>query len=306
MSENNNAPELAPVVPPADQSPSPDPVVSEDSNNDVEQTVNTSESVPEDTVDPTDEPDAPKGRNRAEERIRDLVAERNAAKEYADYWREKALEGIRQPQAQQAQQAPPEPQIPQEAPTLEQFGYDQAQWSKAHTAWTKAQTNIAVQQALEAQRINQAQQEVVQRFEKQVQEFRKDHPDFDIVMANPRLPQLDRVAAAMILSSDHSAAISYELGKNPELATRISRMNSAQQALAIGRLESDVRTKPAKPAAPVTAPRKVTTTTKAPAPPDPVPAGAAPEIDPSTMSTADFMRARMAETRARRRGGRLA
>jgi hypothetical protein len=303
MSEDTNALAPAQPVPPVEAAPSAAPDVSDDSN-DVEQVVNTEDSTPEESADPTGEPDAPKGRNRAEERIRDLVAERNAAKEYADYWREKALEGIRQPQAQQAPQAPPEPQIPQEAPTLEQFGYDQAQWSKAHGAWTRAQTNIAVQQALEAQRVNAAQQEVVQRFEKQVTEFRKDHPDFDTVMANPRLPQLDRVAAAMILSSDHSAAISYELGKDPALATRISRMNSAQQALAIGRLEGEVRNKPAKPAAPVTAPRKVNTT-KAPAPPDPVPAGAASDDNPYAGSVGDFMKARMADSRAKRRGGRL-
>lgn len=276
---------------------------------DVEQGATPEDSPTPDPVDSAD--DAEPKRNRAEERIHDLVAERNAAKEYAEFWRDKAMEVVRssRPAAQQTPQphAPEPPPLPPTPPTLQDFGFDQAKWAQATAEWTNRQVEARVAESLARREAARGQQEIVESFEKQAEEFRKDNPDFDIVLANPRLPQLDRVAAAMILSSDKAAAVSYHLAKNPELATRISRMSSPQQALAIGRLEAELRNAPAKkaPAAVPPAP-KVTSSTRAPAPPQPVPSGGVADTDMSQASIDDWMRMRVTESRSKRRGGRLA
>lgn len=295
----------APVTPALDTASTSDVAVTSTPVSDATKVVTPSvDATTTDNATPTSEPETPNtGKNRAEERIQGLVAERNAAKEYAEYWREAALRGIRQPEQQQpVQQAKPANSSP---PTLEQFGYDQSKFTQAQAAWLDRQVEVKVQRALEDRQSEQMQQDVVQKFEQQAEVFKQDHPDFDIVMANPRLPQLDKIAAAMILSSDHSAAISYALGKNPDLAVRISRMSAPKQALEIGKLENEIRTPRQENPQVVTqsAPRA---TTRAPAPLEPVPAGGAAEPNPSTMSVNDWMKFRSGEVKINRRGGRLA
>jgi hypothetical protein len=267
--------------------------------------VSTSESTGSLPV-PADPDDEAPRKNRAQERIEDLVAERNAAKEYADYWRERALEVMNQ--GKQAPQALPEPEVPQVpdlAPTLEQFNYDQKAWSAALSDWSRqtARTEYAKQQEQNA--AQQAKASLENAFQERVDVFKTDHPDFDIVMANPKLPRLDQTAVFMIINSEHGAAISYELGKNPDLATRISRMSAAQQALAIGRLENKV-TQPVTPRPTTTAPATprpaATTVTKAPEPPTPVPAGGTPQATPDNVGVKEWMRNRVGEVRNRRRG----
>ena len=275
---------------------------------DVTPVVNTSEdSTPPEPAVPDDANAEPK-RNRAQERIEDLVAERNAAKEYADYWREKALEVMQTSKpTQEPRQQPQAAQVPEVPPTLEQFGYDQNKWAEAYSKWTDAQLTAKVEQALEQSRQQTQQRDIAMQFEEKINVFKETHPDFDIVMANPRLPQLDKIAAAMIVASDHSADISYKLGKNPDLATRISRMSSSQQALAIGRLENEViREQSAPRSAPTPSPAapkpaaQVKPVTQAPEPLEPVPGGGAPDVSPENMDTNEWMRSRLTQVRQNR------
>jgi len=254
-------------------------------------------------AEPSDEALVLEKRNKTKERIEDLVAEKNAAKEYAEYWRLKALELIKPaPAAQVVEQA----KVPADAPTLEQFGFDQAKWSRAVGEWNKAQVRVQVEQALEAQRTSDSQQSVVAAFAAKVEQFKETHPDWDTVMANPRLPQLAQVASAMIVASDHSAELTYALGKNPDLTTKISRMNSSNQALAIGRLEAEIRAPKSEPVTPKPAPvkaepAKAKEITKAPPPLDVIPSGGNPEPNPDNMSVSEFMKWRLESTRQRKR-----
>src|ERR1700689_2154933 len=103
------------------------PAVTSANVSDAQQVVDsTAVATPADPATPTSEPEIPHtGKNRAEERIQDLVAERNAAKEYAEYWREQAIRGIRAPEQQPQRASEPRQVAPTSPPTLEQFGYDQ-------------------------------------------------------------------------------------------------------------------------------------------------------------------------------------
>lgn len=240
-------------------------------------------------------------KSRASERIQDLIAERKAAAEYADFWRSKALEVINQSKPTQQEAVAKVPQD-RPAPTLDQFGFDQAKWSKAQNEWISEQADLRVNHALQKHQQQEQQQSVMDTYMSNVESFKKDHPDFDLVTSNPRLPALDRVAAAMVLSSDASAALTYHLAGHPEEATRIARLPSAQQALAIGRLEADIR-RPVVTAKPVVTTPAVTApvVTQAPQPLTPVPAGGNPAPTPEGMEIREWMKFRAEEAKGRRR-----
>jgi hypothetical protein len=240
-------------------------------------------------------------KSRASERIQDLIAERKAAAEYAEFWRAKALEVINQGKPPAEPVAPVPKDRP--APTLDQFNFDQTKWSRALGEWNREQSQLNLNQALEQRQLQEQQQSVMDTYMSNVESFKKDHPDFDLVTSNPRLPALDRVAAAMVLSSEQAAALTYHLASHPEEATRIARLNSTQQALAIGRLEATVR----QPKAVVTTPavqaqpkQAAPVVTQAPPPPEPVPAGGNPQASPENMDIREWMRARAGEAKSRR------
>lgn len=300
MTENVNSPNEPVVVEtvtddaPQDSSP----VVVEN----VDATAVTTEESATSSADVSDSDTTTTPRSRAQERIEDLVAQRNAAKEYADYWRDKALEVL------QANKTPPKADPVQieptsnEAPTLEQFKFNQSEWSKALSKFHEKQARAVVQEELRAERNSQEQAQVLSNFESKVDAFKADHADWDILMANPKLPQLDRVASAMVIASEHAAALTYALAKNPDQAVKISRMNPAQQALAIGRLENEVskpvNTTSVTPPVPKPKPKVVSA---APVPPTPVPSGGSPTQSPETMDKYEWMKWRQEQARNRRR-----
>lgn len=276
------APPVEPPVPSADPAVALSDVTPPQVEKDVKNIRNSSEPTAETIADSPDVETSSEvePRSRARERIEDLVAERNAAKEYAEYWRQQALGIMTQATAPPKPQEPPKPLDPVE---------------------TK------VQEALARERAEEANRQAIGHFEAKIEVFKEDHPDFDIVMANPRLPQLAQTAAAMIVESDYSAEMTYALGKDPALATRISRMTPSQQGLAIGRLETTVSKKP-EPSGPTKsvttppppAPKPAPAVTQAPPPPTPIQGGGAPDISmPDDVK--DWMRQRVDEVRSRRR-----
>jgi hypothetical protein len=300
-----------------------EPVLSDSSDNQVvNQAGDSTTQAPADASDvtPTTHPSG-----RAAERIQDLVAERNAAKEYAEYWRSQALAVMRTPTQPAVQQSAP-PTLPAyvtspSPPTLDQFKYDQNAWAKAHGEWSQYQIKVGTQQAVKQEQQQKAQSDVIQSYNEKIEQFKKDHPDFDILTQNPALPSLDKIAAAMVINSDKAAELTYHLAQNPDEATRIARLPPTKQALAIGRLEgkfvqqqeapvtknleTSVQTAPAQ-----TQPKKAPpapVVTQAPDPLTPIQGGAQVDIDPSSVASVnDWMRMRNAEARSRRRGGRVA
>lgn len=195
------------------------------------------------------------GRRSASERISEVVAERNAAMEYGNYWREQAFKlqqqggGAGQQQnngaqqqggGQQAAQGGQQQGADDPQPTLEQFGFDAAKWASAHAAWVQREVDRRAEAAVERRlstRDQQAEQRTVaQTWNDRVAEFKKTAPDFDMVTRNPTLPITEHMAGA-IMRSELGPQMFHHLAKNPPEAARIARLSPQAQREQIARLE---------------------------------------------------------------------
>jgi hypothetical protein len=223
---------------------------------------------------PPADADEPK-RSRAEERIAELVAERAAAKEAGEYWRELAIS---------LQNQPAEPAKPDLKPTLEQFDHDPEKYALAVADWTVKQSagvaKAQVAEAIKAQASENEQAALKASWDERSAKFMESNPDFQAVISNPAIP-ISKDMADVFMESDQGPAIAYHLGKNPDVAARISRMPPRKMTLAIGRLERDVAASKPKP-------------TKAPTPPSPV-GGQQPSADIADMTIEEFMAKRNSE-----------
>lgn len=200
--------------------------------------------------------------SRAQQRIEELAAEKQAARDAAEYWRDRAL-------------AAPLPATP--APTEEQppkfADYETADdWAAAHAAFVekRAETraNTAAETRFQKERIEAAENATRTAFEERVSKFKTGNPgvNFDAIVGNPRLP-ITTAMAEVIQTSETGPEMIVHLGLHPEKAARIALLRSpAQQAAALGRLEAELKSKPAAPV-----PRARTN-----APPPPTPVGNSP------------------------------
>lgn len=234
-----------------------------------------------------------KPRSRAQERIEELVAERNALRKYGEYLLAQVESSRKAPKELQESRPAPAEVIDETAPTLESADYDPVKLNKLQNEWIQTQVNKRVESAVKQIETRQSEVATRQAFEKATAEFRKTAPDFDIVLANPALPALAPEAARVVVRSENGPAIAYHLAKNPDIASRISRMDAVDQAAAIGRLEGqivrtmteakDVQKEPSK--APT-----VKSVTKAPPPPKPVSGGTSPvQKDATLMSMEEWV-----------------
>ena len=215
------------------------------------------------------EAEQPTGKKGARERIEGLVDEVKALKDFAEFWRQKALEGIKPTvTTEQPAAAAKTTAVVEEEPTLESCDFDTAKWTKAFAAFTRKQMRAEIQAVgtENAQARNAA--EVKSSYESKCAAFAATHPDFKILISNPHLPTLDRGAAELLVRSDLAAELTDHLARNPDKATRIARQTPAQQAAAIGRLE--VELKPVTKTVQKIVTKKITT---APNPPTPVKSG---------------------------------
>jgi hypothetical protein len=266
----------------------------------------------EPTAEPSEEADAaaseaavtddgstkPKKANPIPKRIEELLGDNAALRKYADFWRNKAVEGTKPsttgflPETT-ATPAPvgEEPPVAGEPPTLESCKFDTAAWTKAVVeynakylkavaAYTDRQIQTGVTKALAGAKQTESAEQVKASYEAKCTAWAATHPDFNMLISNPALPHLDRGAAQYLLKSDLAAELTDYLARNPDKAERIARSTPEQQAAAIGRLEGDIaRAAAATPVVdtPVKViPKKPTTLTKAPSPPSKTPSGSSP------------------------------
>jgi hypothetical protein len=223
-----------------------------------------------------------KPRSRAQERIEELVAERNSLREYGKYLLDQVAEMRKSPIKSEQVSQTVAPQIQEDAaPTLEDAEFDPVKHSKMQTEWLNKQVEKRVENALKQFENRQSEVATRQAFEQRAAEFKKVNPDWEVVIANPALPPLAPEAARVVVRSENGPAITYHLAKNPDLAVRIARMEPISQAAAIGRLEEQlVRSKtdtsnttkePSKETKP--AAKSAVKVTQAPPPPKPVSGG---------------------------------
>jgi hypothetical protein len=95
-----------------------------------------------------------------------------------------------------------------------------------------------------AQRSQQHQQAVTQSsvavLQARQEAFKKSHPDYDEVALRTDLPITEVMVHAM-LQTPNAAEIAYYLGKHPDEAARIARLEPGQALMEMGRLEVKVR-----------------------------------------------------------------
>jgi hypothetical protein len=252
----------------------------------------------------------PRARGTAQERIEELVTERNAYRKYGEHLlaQIQELKGGAKPAittpVSEAPAAATTADSGDEPPTLEQYKFDPVAFSKAQTKWLKDQVAKGVQTALANERGQQDMATAQAKFREREAASRQLHPDFDIVtIKNPNYPKLDPKAANLVIRSEFGTEIAYELGKNAGLSARIEKMDADSQIAAIGRLEGTIAARPAAttPTAAVSKPNLAQkTVTKAPPPPTPVRGSSNPQKAISEMSMDEFVAHERAQKLAKR------
>ena len=254
-------------------------------------------------TEPEDNEPAPKP-GSARERIQDLVAENKSLRKFGEHVLGE-LKKVREVPASETSAAPAAPvsDADDPAPTLEGHEFDQVKFAKAQNEWLQKQVDKRLARALQESEGRQTAAAAQRAFEARAAEFAKGKDDYDVVMSNVDLPKVAQGTARAIVFSEHGPALAYHLAKNPDVATRISRMNPEQQLMALGRIEVQLaapapksETKPD----PKTAPKKVT---KAPPPPVPNPAGtttAVRNLTDNSLSMDEWVKADRAQKAAER------
>lgn len=225
---------------------------------------------------PTDEPP----RKSADQRIKELIAERNALRQ--------ALASPAPP-ARPAAAEPPKPAEPEKPPAIEDFD-DVNKWAAQFTAYTQRQAaslvETTVRTALGKVDTERAQQTTQQAFADREATYARDNPDYAEAVADEDLKQfVTATISQVIVESEHGPAVSHYLATHRDELQSIARLKPHQQAKELGKLEVKIASAPKRQPAP---PVKVVQQTKAPAPPTPV-GGTSPTRSLSEMPLNEYL-----------------
>lgn len=132
---------------------------------------------------------------------------------------------------QQAQQT----QTPDSGrPARENFGSDE-DYVDALTDWKLEQKWAPMQQKMAEQ---QRAQQLDVEWDSKLARAKTEYSDFDDVLSDAQDIPITQVMAQTIKSSDVGADLAYFLGKDPDYAVKISRMDPLSAARELGRIES--------------------------------------------------------------------
>jgi hypothetical protein len=282
-------PQEGTAPPAAEASPAPDQV--------------TSGAPPQEGTSATPDSEAQRLKKSQEtrERIEELAARAKAGTEYGEYWRSRFEESQRQT-SQQPTAAPVQAEQPDPEPSEDAFE-DPKQYAKAYAAWIRKETAKEVAQVkLEAKSIGtKAAQDAMAKaaeetrlkslndgFGLRQQQFAEKTPDYEVAVKNPALTFFNGQVLEALMASEKGPEIAYYIAKSPKEVARLAGQTIPQRLASLGRIEAELSRPPPPP--------KVTA---APAPPTPIGGGAGGEVDPSKLSTADWIARRTAEIRSR-------
>jgi len=214
-----------------------------------------------------EEPTAPKRKQsrREQRRFNQLTREKYEAlreRDAAILRMELLAQQFQPPQTQQQVQQ----QAVQGEPTLEQFGYDEAQFRPAHTQWLIGEAKKAARAEIEQELTQRQMQEQGTRFNQRVTELEKKMPGAWKRATEAPL-QTTPIIEQVIFHSDVGPEIGVYLADHLDEAQAITRLPHMQQAVALGRIEAAVKAAPAAP------PRPPKAVTAASAPSAPLPSG---------------------------------
>jgi hypothetical protein len=243
----------------------------------------------------------PKPRGSAQERIEELVTERNAYRKYGEHLLA-TIEELKAKPAVKTTDAPAAATTADsgdEPPTLEQHQFDPVAFSKAQSKWLKDQVTKQVSETLAAERGQQASVSANAKFIEREAVARKEYKDFDIMTSkNPNFPKFAPEASNLIVGSEIGPKIAYEIGKDPALSARIEKMTATQQIATIGRIEGTILARTT--AAPTKGAPPKKTVTKAPPPPTPIKGGSNPQKSIAEMGMEEWVAHERAQKIAKR------
>lgn len=257
--------------------------------------------------------DAGGGRRSPDQRIREVVAERNATAEWGKHWFDVAQRLMQaQPQggapggaAPSAGAADPAP-VTRPAPKLTDFPagngqFDAVKWSEEFAKWGDEQLEVRTAQAVEkrltARDQQTEQQTAAATWNERVADVLKTEPNFVALVSNPALP-ITQPMTNFIRRSEVGPQLALHLAKNPAECARISLLKPDQIPLALARLEGRIQAAP-----PVVAggrpnggaPPKPQS--RAPAPPNPSRGGAPASVNLETCDLETFLEHRLPRKR---------
>lgn len=180
-----------------------------------------------------------------QKRIDELTKIRRETERDRDYWKNLA-------QTTQPATDPVEP-----GKTLADFEYDEGKYATYVTDLAKADAKTEVDKQL----WNDKQARSKADFSSKESEFSKDIDDYHTVTRNNDLRITGEMVEAM-QGSNEGPAVLYYLGKNPDVADRLSRLSPLDMAMALGEIKATklAKEKPSPTKAPTPAPKLSATT----------------------------------------------
>lgn len=169
-------------------------------------------------------------------RIDEITAKRRNAERDAEYWKQRAMTAAPTVGAQAAPE-PAKPDVDPNAPKLEEF--------QDYGEWVRATTQYEINKTVRRMDSQKKGHETRQSFHQAVAEFKKTNPDFEEVAFNESVPINEPMVAA-IVGSAKGPQVAYFLGKNPDEAARIARLDPLSAAREIGKLEEKLAGPPPK------------------------------------------------------------
>lgn len=165
-------------------------------------------------------------------------------------------------------------------PTLEQFDYDQDAYQEAVLKWAQDGVQREQEAKLQAEKERQEFQQQIQKAQalrEKVTKAIEKYPDYLDVVENPDVPslgKLNQAAYEALMESEAMADVSYYLAKNPHEVYEFQSMSPSQAIRKIVSIEQRFK----KPK-----------TSNAPPPPTSVGGKASATVDPSKMTTEEWM-----------------
>lgn len=210
-------------------------------------------------------------KSATQKRIDRLTWEKGERDREIAYWRSLAMQRP-EPQAEPRQ---PEATI---APTLEQYGHDEAKYQLAVTEYARSVARAEAQEAIRQERERGKAEDRTKTFKTREAEFIAKTEDYQEKVYDPSLP-ITREMVELIAESPDGPALAYYLANNREVTAQIAVLPPMQAARELGKIEAKLTATP--PPAPVVS--------KAPAPPPKIEA-VNPEVskEPSNMTDKEF------------------
>lgn len=233
------------------------------------------------------EPENPKRRSRAEERINALTREKYEAQKAAEAAQRQAAELQQYLQQQQAQ-----PQQ-NEMPKLADYDYDEGRYQQAVQSWNQQQFQTYQEQQVEHQRqqhVQHQQMQEAQALQAKMAEGQTKYPDFVTKVNDPSLPPLREINPAAfqaVISSDAAVDVAYYLANNPQDVYALASMNPVQAIKSVAQIEAKVSAK------------QQTTAKAPPKPPTTVKGNSEAVQDPQRMTTDEWMKWRNAQLKGK-------